>query len=126
LKRERVVAVVDDDDSIRASLSSLLKSYDMDVELFSSGEALLNHATLEDVGCLLADVVMPGLDGFQLCRELRARGYTFPVIFMTAHKREGYAETAAALGALRLLNKPFSTSDMMRCIAQALGHSPRP
>ncbi len=120
MKRERVVAVVDDDESVRTALNSLLKSFDLEVDLFPSAEALLAHGGLDEVGCLLTDVVMPGLDGFQLCRELRARGYTFPVIFMTAHKREGYAEMAAQAGVACLLNKPFSTQDMMRCIAQAL------
>jgi CheY-like chemotaxis protein len=75
------------------------------------------------VGCLLADVVMPGLDGFQLCRELRARGYHFPVIFMTAHQGDGDLDKAAAVGALHLLSKPFSTADMMRCVARALGRT---
>ncbi|ALV08531.1 response regulator transcription factor [Roseateles depolymerans] len=123
MKRERVVAVVDDDDSLRAALGSLLKSYDVDVELFGSGESLLSHPALGEVGCLLTDVVMPGLDGFQLCRELRERGYQFPVIFMTAHQGDGDAERAAAVGAWHLLNKPFSTEEMMRCIAQALGRT---
>lgn len=123
MKRERVVAVVDDDDSLRAALGSLLKSYDVEVELFVSGESLLRHPALGEVGCLLTDVVMPGLDGFQLCRELRARGYQFPVIFMTAHQADGDAERAAAVGARHLLSKPFSTDEMMRCIAQALGRA---
>lgn len=120
MKRERVVAVVDDDDSLRAALGSLLKSYDIEVELFVSGEALLRHPALDEVGCLLTDVVMPGLDGFQLCRELRARGYRFPVIVMTAHQGDEDQERAAAVGALHLLSKPFSTEEMVRCIAQAL------
>lgn len=116
-----LVAIVDDDASLREALGSLLASFDIRSQAFGDAQALLASPMLSQFGCFLSDVVMPGATGFELLERLRAKGHHQPVIFMTAHKATGYAARAEALGACSLLTKPFTTEALMHCLAQALG-----
>ena len=115
-----LIAVVDDDASLRQAVASLLKSYDIACCKFGTGEELLNSPTIAEFSCFLTDVVMPGMDGFELVEALRARGFMQPTIFMTAYKREGYAERAHALSATCIVSKPFETEKLMGCVRRAL------
>lgn len=120
MKSNPLIAVIDDDASLRQALSSLLRSYDIDSEKFGRAEELLAYPTLENFSCFLTDVVMPGLSGFELIEILRERGYMQPTIFMTAYKRDGYAARALELGTTYLVSKPFTTEDIMACVEDAL------
>lgn len=119
-----VIAIVDDDASVRHALGRLVRSFDLAVELHANGEALLQSASLETVSCVVTDVQMPVMNGFALCEALRARGLGVPVIFMTAFAQAGHAERAAAAGAACFLHKPFTDTDMIRCIEHALAPGP--
>lgn len=115
-----VIAIVDDDASVRQALGSLLRSFDMVVELYASGNELLQSHALNAVSCLVTDVQMPAMNGFALCEALRMRGLSIPVIFMTAFPEESYRQRAEALGAICCLSKPFTDSEIIQCIENAL------
>ncbi|CAG2133371.1 response regulator transcription factor [Cupriavidus plantarum] len=115
-----VIAIVDDDASVRHAMGRLVRSFDLDVELFSSGPELLQSASIDHIACLITDIQMPAMNGFALCEALRARGYDMPVVFMTAFAQEGYEQRARDAGASCFLNKPFQDTDIIRCIENAL------
>lgn len=110
-----VIAIVDDDASVRASLGGLLRSFDFAVHLCASGQELLDAAWLPDLSCVITDVRMPGLSGFDVCTAIRARKLTMPVIFMTA-----FCEPSDAQEATHLLHKPFTATELMCCIDRAV------
>lgn len=115
-----VIAIVDDDASVRQAVGQLLRSFDLAVALFGSGAELLRTPSLEGLACVITDVQMPGMNGFDLCEALRARELAMPVIFMTAFSQEGYAQRARAMGATAFLNKPFQDHELIHCIECAL------
>lgn len=115
-----VVAVVDDDASLRQAIRSLLASFDIPSHGFGDAQSLLDSPVLADCGCIVSDVVMPGVSGFELAEQLRAAGHRQPVIFITAHANEHYAARAAELEACCLLTKPFTTEALLACVGQAL------
>lgn len=118
-----VIAIVDDDTAVRQALGSLLRSFNMSVELYASGNDLLQSKTIESISCLIADVQMPAMNGFALCEHLRARGLSTPVIFMTAVPEERGRQRAEAIGAVCFLSKPFMETDIIRCIGNVLARS---
>ncbi|AJG22649.1 two-component response regulator [Cupriavidus basilensis] len=118
-----VIAIVDDDAAVRQALGSLLRSFSMSVELYASGNDLLQSNTIDGISCLVADVQMPAMNGFALCEHLRARGFSTPVIFMTAFPEECYRQRAEAIGAACFLGKPFMEADIIRCIGNVLARS---
>lgn len=113
------VAIVDDDDGVRQSLSSLLRALGHEVRTFASAEAFL--ASLEErPDCLLTDIQMPQMNGDVLQQELLARGYAFPMIFMSAYPTEAIRERVMARGAIAFLAKPVDAEAISRCLALAL------
>ena len=83
-----LVAVVDDDESIRESLPDLLGEFGFRCEVFSSAERFLASDTVSQMKCVVLDIVMPGMTGFELQQELKVRGHNIPIVFMTAQKDE--------------------------------------
>lgn len=118
-----VIAIVDDDISVRQAMGRLLRSFDLAIELYGGGQEMLASDSLGSIDCLITDVQMPGMTGFALCEALRARGLRMPVIFMTAFAQHGYEQRARAAGAACFLNKPFQDTDIMQCIERALAGS---
>jgi two-component system response regulator FixJ len=116
------IYVVDDDASVRESLSSLLRSAGMRVEVFSSALDFLNHSKLHAFACVVLDVRMPGLDGFGLQDRLSAMGRDIPIIFITGHGEVPLAVRAMRAGAIDFLNKPFEDTDLLNAIELALSH----
>src|SRR5271166_5302603 len=88
LSKPSRVAIVDDDASVRATTSSLVRSLGYIVDTFASAEDFLRAGVLDDFSCVIADVQMPGMSGVQLQDHLRARGYRVPFIFFTAFPDE--------------------------------------
>ncbi len=121
--RAPIIAIVDDDASVRMALGRLLRSIDLDVRLYDGGQALLNDNDAGTLDCVVTDVRMPGVSGFDLCLSLRKRGLAMPIVFMTAHVQEGYAERALEVGAACFLQKPFADTELISCIEQAVGRS---
>ncbi len=119
-----VIAVVDDDASVRLALGNLLQSFGFRAALFCDGVELLESDTLADVSCVLTDIQMPQMSGFALCDALRERGIGLPVIFMTAAQHGADYEHARARQAVCFLSKPFTDTQIIDCIARALGRAP--
>ena len=114
------VYVVDDDASIRESLSSLLRSAGMSVEVFASPFDFLALDKLSDFCCVVLDVRMPGLDGLDLQDRIVALGWEIPIIFITGHGDVPQAVRAMKSGAIDFLNKPFDDTDLLNAITLAL------
>ena len=113
------IYVVDDDPSVRRSLKRLLESVGHSVEASATAEELLEKRPLE-AGCLVLDVRLPGLSGFELYDRLMAGGNPLPVIFVTAHYDETMKKRAEAMGALGYLEKPIIDNELMKLIDEAV------
>jgi FixJ family two-component response regulator len=118
-----VVAVVDDDQGVLQSLECLLESADYAVRLFASATALLGSGCLAQVECLISDIDMPGMDGFELLRIVHAIRPQLPIILIT-----GYPDRLTRLPALegvtpRLFTKPFQGSELLAAIGDELRRS---
>jgi FixJ family two-component response regulator len=115
-----LIAVVDDDESLRESLEGLLKSLGHAVAVFSSAESFLSSEALANTDCLILDVRMPGMSGPGLQRELMSRRLRIPIIFITAHGDEDVVSRVMADGAVDCLLKPFSEESLLNAIRLAL------
>jgi FixJ family two-component response regulator len=115
-----LISVVDDDESLRESLEGLIKSLGHGVAVFSSAESFLSSEVLTKTDCLILDVRMPGMDGFELQRRLEAGQYEIPVIFITAHGDEDLRQRALIAGAVDYLLKPFSEEALLNAVQAAL------
>jgi FixJ family two-component response regulator len=117
-----VVAVVDDDQSILRSLEYLLESADYAVRLFSSARALLDSGCLPQIDCLISDIDMPGMDGFELLRLVHAARPGLPTILIT-----GYPDALKRLplggSNPRFFTKPFEGQELLAAVSDALRHS---
>src|SRR5262249_55055267 len=114
---------VDDDESVRSAMSSLLRSLGYEACVFASAEAFLSSPRLQDTSCLIVDVQMPGMSGLDLQAELRARGASIPIIFLTAFPEERVRRRAEAAGAVGFFGKPVDGGIIIRCLDAALHHS---
>ena len=115
-----MISVVDDDESVRQSLGGLMRSVGFGVKVFSSAEEFLNSDDPRKTNCLILDVRMPGMDGFELQRRLEAGQYEIPVIFITAHGDEDLRQRAPIAGAVDYLLKPFSEEALLSAVQAAL------
>jgi FixJ family two-component response regulator len=117
-----LISVVDDDHSIRQSLSSLLRSVGLLVAVFSSAEEFLVAGDLDQTACLILDVRMPGMGGLELQRRLARSHPHLPVVFITAHGSEdAVRERALKDGAVGYLTKPLSEETLLDAVQVALG-----
>ncbi|HWW00352.1 MAG TPA: response regulator transcription factor [Candidatus Acidoferrum sp.] len=117
---DSMVFVVDDDASVRESLSSLFRSIGLRVELFSSAQAFLKHQRPNAPACLVLDIRLPGLSGLELQRELGAQGKVIPIIFITGHGDIPMSVRAMKQGAVEFLTKPFRDQDLLDAVQQAI------
>lgn len=111
-----VVAAVDDDGRVRASIQSVLESAGYEAVVFASAEAFLESGVLRQVTCLLADVRLPGMDGLELQRQIRRARPQLPIIFITAHDDEHIRQQALQDGAVDFLVKPFDAAQLLDSI----------
>jgi CheY-like chemotaxis protein len=86
--KTRLVAIVDDDDSMRSALHGLLQSADLPARAFASAEEFLNSGQQHQIACLIADIRMPGMSGLELQAQLNTQRCRIPIIFITAHGDE--------------------------------------
>jgi FixJ family two-component response regulator len=119
--RRLLVAVVDDDESVRESLPDLLREFGFAAQAFSSAEEFLASDSVGDINCLLLDIAMPGMAGLDLQRELNVRGYKIQIIFITAQKDEAIRARAFEQGAAEFLLKPFSDTALLTVLNKILG-----
>ena len=115
-----MVAVIDDDPSMRQAMASLLMAYGFKVECFSSAEEFLNSEDIDQTDCLVLDIQMGGMSGLQLQRELAVHGRRVPIIFITAHGNKNQEQLAIRAGAAGFLRKPFSAVQMLRVLGSTL------
>ena len=115
-----LISVVDDDESVRESLSGLIRSVGFGVMVFASAEEFLSSNRLLDTDCLILDVRMPGMNGLELQRRLATSHMSIPVIFITAHGDEEARVRALNGGAVEYLLKPFSEEALLSAIDAAL------
>jgi len=114
------VYVVDDDEAMRDSLGFLLGSADFDVAIFESAQHFLDAVSGIGFGCVLSDVRMPGIDGIELLKRLKASHSAFPVLIMTGHGDVPLAVEAMKLGAVDFVEKPFEDDRLIGMIDAAL------
>jgi FixJ family two-component response regulator len=114
------VFVVDDDDAVRSALRLLIRSVSLPVKAFASADEFLAGYDVQQPGCLVLDVRMPGMSGLELQQELNQRGATIPVVFITGHGDVPMAVEAMQHGAADFLQKPFSDQDLLDRIKRAL------
>ncbi|TFY84403.1 response regulator [Pseudomonas kairouanensis] len=120
MQRPLLVAVVDDDESVRESLPDLLKEFGFAVEAFSSGQGFLDSPCVAQTRCLILDVAMPGLSGPDLHAALKVRGHAIPVIFITAHGDASDRPELLSDGVVDCLFKPFSEAQLLRALSAAM------
>lgn len=114
------VYVIDDDEAMRDSLDFMLGAADFQVTLFESAHNFLDTISNIDFGCVVSDVRMPGIDGIELLKRLKATRSAFPVVIMTGHGDVPLAVEAMKLGAVDFLEKPFEDERIIGMIDVAL------
>jgi len=115
-----VVYVVDDDAAVRNSLVLLLKSVSLAATTFDSARQFLEGVPADATGCLVLDIRMPGMSGIELQQQMKQRGYTLPIIFITGHGDVSMAVNAMREGALDFIEKPFRDQELLDRIFQGL------
>ena len=119
---KRLVHLVDDEDSVRKSVSFLLKTSGYAVESWSDGASFLKDAHHAETGCVLLDVRMPEMDGLEVQAEMAARGIAMPVIVLTGHGEVATAVRAMKAGAIEFIEKPFERDHLLGAIGDAFDH----
>jgi FixJ family two-component response regulator len=118
--RSALLAVVDDDESVRESLPALLRSFQFEVCAFSCAADFLASDELTAVDCLILDIAMPNMSGLELQNELKARQANIPTVFITARLEDDARARILATGAVDCLLKPFSAEALLRAVDEAL------
>jgi FixJ family two-component response regulator len=113
------VFVVDDDSSVRVSLSRLLREHGFGTQLFDSASALLDHGDFDKAICIVLDINLDGKSGIDLRRELADAGVTAPVIYITGNDSAGNRAAAIESGCVAYLTKPFTAKSLIESVARA-------
>jgi FixJ family two-component response regulator len=127
-RRERVssvsdttlIAVIEDDGSMRPAVMSLVRSLGYDAQGFESAEQFLASGAVDGAACIITDIQMPGMSGIDLKHHLAARGNAIPVIMITARAEPDIESLALASGAVCFLRKPFQAEALISCLNTAL------
>ena len=115
-----LIAIVDDDSSVREALAALMRSLGYAVKVFACGNDMLRSPTIEHTACLIADVQMPGMSGLELHAGLIAAGKPIPTVLITAYPSEEVRSRAFAAGAVGFLAKPCAEHELIHCLDLAL------
>jgi FixJ family two-component response regulator len=121
-----MVYIVDDDESVRRAIARFVRAAGMEAIAFASAGEFLAQPNLDQDGCLVADVKMPGVNGVELQRELKARGIQLPVILLTALDTNEVREEAKRSGAVDYLRKPVDGQALIDAILWALSGKQSP
>src|ERR687895_1415866 len=124
-KTSALVYVVDDDESVRRALGSLIRLEGLAVQTFPSAQEFLAFPRPDVPSCLVLDVQLPGLSGLDLQAELIRAKVQIPIIFLTGHGDIPTTVRAMKAGALEFLTKPFDDEDLLQAIQQGLGRDSR-
>jgi len=115
-----MIAIVDDDDSIRSALQGLLQSAELPAQSFASAEEFLQSGQRHQIACLIADIRMPGMSGLELQAKLNSEHCRIPIIFITAHGDEKMRMQALRAGAVEFMAKPFDDEALLESVRAAL------
>jgi FixJ family two-component response regulator len=115
-----LVAVVDDDWSIRNATHDLLRSAGFSAVTFKDAESFLASASRATAACLVVDMRMPGMTGLELYEALVTSGSGIPTVLITAHPEEGTQSRARKAGITCYLTKPFAPEELLGCVREAL------
>lgn len=115
-----IVAIVDDDVSVRESLADLLKELGFETRAYQSAEAFLVSGRVSAISCLILDIALPGMSGPDLFHELRRRRQLVPIVFITAQTDEATRPRLLKEGAVDCLFKPFSEAALLSALRSAL------
>jgi FixJ family two-component response regulator len=118
--KPKLVAIVDDDESVRSALKGLMKSVGLHAQTFESAEDFLNSGLIHQTACLIADIRMPGMSGLELQEKLNAEDCRVPTVFVTAHGDAHMRLQAMRAGAVEFLRKPFDNEALLESIRAAL------
>jgi FixJ family two-component response regulator len=118
--RAKMVAIVDDDESVRSALQGLMKAVGLRTQVFTSAEEFLNSGQQDHTACLIADIRMPGMSGLDLQARLNSERRRIPIIFITAHGDTNMRMQALRAGAVEFLAKPFSDDVLLEHVRAAL------
>jgi FixJ family two-component response regulator len=122
METERMIIIVDDDDSVRESLTGLIESVGLAAKSFASAEECIRSAQVEDIACAVLDIRLPGMSGLDLQQHL-IKDKPVPVVFISAHADKKTRAKALAAGAIDLLMKPFSEEQFLGALKIALERS---
>jgi FixJ family two-component response regulator len=120
LSTSSIISVVDDDASVRAALSNLLRSRGHVVHTFESAEEFLASSHLTDTSCVIADVQMAAMSGIELLTTMRVQGHAALFIIITAFPSDGIRASALQAGAIGFFAKPFAAPNLIACLDAAL------
>ena len=120
MSRGSLVAVVDDDESVRETTKDLLESAGFSAVTFAGADVLLQSRHVSRLSCLIADMRMPGMTGLELRQQLLAANHAIPTILMSAYLDEGLRARALQAGVVCCLSKPFSPEELLACVHRAV------
>lgn len=115
---QKLVHVVDDDDSVRRSVGFMLKTSGYKVASYASGSELLKEAKALETGCILLDIRMPGIDGLEVQQALKGKGVIIPIIIMTGHGDVPLSVRAMKAGAIDFIEKPFEKEILLAAVEE--------
>ena len=115
---KKQIYILDDDQSVLRSLKLLMVSYGFEVETFSTAEEFFSDVRNKVPGCLILDIHMPGVNGWDTQQRLKKEGYNLPVIVITADKDDRFKEQALKAGAVGFLQKPFEDHYLLHMVNQ--------
>jgi FixJ family two-component response regulator len=118
--KTKLIAILDDDDSMRTALQGLLKAVGLPAQAFASAEEFLKSGQQHQTACLIADIRMPGMSGLELQAQLNAEHCRIPTIFITAHGDTKMRMQALRAGAVEFLSKPFDDEVLLESVRAAL------
>ena len=118
--KTKIVAIVDDDESVRRALQGLLKAVGLPAKAFASAEEFLDSGQQHHTACLVTDIRMPGMSGLDLQARLNSQNCKIPTIFITAHGDANMRMQALRAGAVEFLAKPFSDDVLLENVRAAL------
>jgi FixJ family two-component response regulator len=124
-EKNKVIAIVDDDDLMRNAVQGLLKSVGLPAKAFASAEEFLQSGQQHQTACLIADIRMPGMSGLELQAKLNAERCKIPTIFITAHGDAKMRLQALRAGAVEFLAKPFDDEVLLGNVRAALNNGAR-
>ena len=115
-----LICIVDDDTSVRSALGRMIRSFGFDVQLFASGRDCLDGSFIDRASCLIVDVMMPDMDGYELHALLKASGRDIPTVFMSGQYDQKTFDRARSMGGVAILNKPCDADLLHDAIVKAI------